>query len=708
MVVHLRPRRWKTCKEMHRALVWCGVRAYLTENEPQLNRLRQEFPLGTDFALMKLMAPNVDLSVVAKVWKPERYARLEEVLAGFTSIDSFYNFADEWQGNCHYPEVIDYRLATEISGFGYILFWNSKQGIGSVFPDKLFDELRELRPEDSEREATADLLLGLQHDNIKAQEIAKVLLPGFLREFQAYGKVPTIEDDGKQIKLYFFFDIKGEQEEFGEGMHGKTMRLLRLIRKALPFREVYSTKGYGHKFTIVPLPNDESVKNIKAENLPWPWLTDAKQIFFNLVKFEKRFSEWSDLLQHLLREQNSIVASLRSISVGLQKKMKKGVLKDAFRLVPTFRPDTDFALPKTAVDPWGFYGELKDGKHDNPFHSTPLLQLLDPKLIDRIKAIKDFYQKMRWFFDRAYQSLQLKEASVNWTEKIWDEKAEQLTKAGYSRNLLRMSKMNLVEAWQQLIAYKEALSVLAEQHLSETELTKFNDLSDLLGKLMFTWPYLIDFPVQKQIDLDRAAARRGVKTIKDFKRKLNKQLSGFKEDGGCTDYEVFASESTLGDWYFLFYVDDIKQMLQSWDKAHGLVKASLGAAPFFDFKRIMLDEQVKNIWVLPVYEDSLIRRQAFRLSLFDILDRESEAVLSVNNVAKVAEEIVDELSLDFAADRFPEFDQAERYNELFHGIHQTLEYLEQLSELLGDDATSKLILEVEVKKTCLDIRVGRP
>lgn len=702
--LHLRPRRWRTCKEMHRALVWCGVNAYLTENEPQLNRLRQEFPMGTDFALMKLMAPNVDLSVVAKVWKPEKYARLEEILAGFTSIDSFYNFADEWQANCHYPKAIDYRLATEISGLGYILFWNSKQGIGNGFPDKLFEELRELSPEDSEREATADLLLGLQHDNAKAQEIAKILLPGFLREFQAYGKVPTIEDDGKEVKLYFFFDIKGEQEEFGEGLHGKTMRLLRLIRKALPFRELYSTQGYGHKFSVTPLRYDESVMNIKAENLPWPWLTDSKQIFFNLVKFEKRFSEWSDLLHHLLREQSSMVTSLRSISVGLRKKMKKGLLKDAFRLVPTFRPDTDFALPKTAVDSWGFHAELKEGKHDNPFHSIPLLQLLDPKLVDKIKVIKDFHQKLWWFFDRAYVSLTLKEVSVNWTEEIWEEKAEQLTKAGYSRNLLRMSKMNLVEAWQQFTDYKDALSVLAEQHLSETELTKFNDLSDFLAKLMFTWPYLIDYPVQKQVDLDRAAARRGAKIVEVFERKLNEQLAGFKSDGGCVDYEVYASESTSGDWYLLFYVNDINQKLQCWDKVHGLVKSSLGSAPFYEFKRIVLDEQVKHLWILPVYDDFLIRRQAFRLSLFDVLDRESEAVLSVNNVAKVAQETVSELSLDFAADSFPEFDQAERYNELFHGIHQTLEYLEQLSGLLGDEATNRLILEVEIKKTYLDIR----
>jgi hypothetical protein len=119
---------------------------------------------------------------------------------------------------------------------------------------------------------------------------------------------------------------------------------------------------------------------------------------------------------------------------------------------------------------------------------------------------------------------------------------------------------------------------------------------------------------------------------------------------------------------------------------------------------MVLDERLKYMWVLPVYKDFLIRRQAFRLSLFDILDRDSEAVLSVNSVAKVTKEIVEELSLDFAADSFLEFDQAERYNELFHGIHQTLEYLEQLSELLGDDATNRLILEVEIKKTYLDIR----
>lgn len=702
--LHLRPRQWKTFREMHRALVWCGVRAYLTENEEQLNRLREEFPLGTDLVLMKLMAPGVDLSSLSLVFKGNRYTLLDEILEEFTPIDSFYRFADEWLESCPFPETIDHRVAAEIAGLGYVLFWNNKQGIERAFPSDIFMMLEEMRPEDRDREAMADLLLGLQHGPEEAKRAAEFLLPGFLREFQAYGKVVNIEDDGEQIKLHFFFDIKGEYEEFGEGMHGKTMQLLRLIRKAVPFRELYSTKGYGHKFSIVPLPHDESVKNIKAEHLPWPWLTDAKQLFFNLVKFEKRFSEWSDLIQHLLAQQRSMAASLRSIAMGLPKKMRKGHLKNALRLVPSFRPDTEFGLPKSAVDSWGFLAELKAGKADNPFHSTPLLQILDPTLVDKITAIKDFHQKMWWFFERACKSLDLKEVSADWTEVTWEEKAEQLSKAGYPRSLLASSKMDLVEVWRQFTAYREALSVLSVQHLSEHERTKFDGLADLLGKLMFTWPYLIDQPIRKRTDLDKIAISRGTKIVEAFESKLSGQLTKFSSDGGCTDFEIFASASNSGDWYLILYVGDINQVLQGWESVHELLKVSLGDAPFYSFKRIVLDERVKQVWILPVYKDFLIRRQAFRLSLFDILNREKEAVLSVHHVGKVTEGIVSELSLDFAGDSYPEFDQAERYNELFQGIYQTLEYLEQLSELLGEDAVNRLLLEVEIKNTYLDIR----
>ncbi|WP_157974342.1 hypothetical protein [Lewinella sp. IMCC34183] len=701
--LHLRPRRWKTCREMHRALVWCGVRAYLTENDEHLVRLRQEFPMGTDFALMKLMAPNVDLSVVVKVWKPERFARLEKILERFTPIDSFYRFADEWLCNCSFPETIDHQVAAETAGFGYVLFWNSKQSIERSFSDKLFAVLKEMRPEKSDREATADLLLGLQYGSTEAQGAAQVLLPGFMREFQAYGKVVNIEDDGEQIKLHFIFDLKGESEVFGAGFHGKTIQLLRLIRKAVPFRELYSTQGYGHRFSAIPLPHDESLKNIKAENLPLPWLTDAKQIFFNLVKYEKRHADWPSLLQHLLEDQKSMAGSLRSLSNGLQKKMKKGDLTNGFRMVPAFRPDTHFILPRPAVDSWGFYAEITEEKIKDIFHGIPLLQLLDPTLSPRVKAIKDFHQEMWWFFERACISLWLKEVSKEWTEDNWREKEEQLKDAGYARGNLRSSKMSLAEAYGKFPAYKEALLELAGDQLSESAMKGLDHFSALLEKMLFSWAYIIDHSVQKLADLDRITEKRGDKIVRTFEKKLNDKLNGFLADEGCTDFEVFPSEDVGGDWYLLFYVDGIQQMLNCWKKAHALLKVSLGSAPFYSFRRIILDERVKNVWILPLYDDYLIRRQAIKLSLFDIIDRD-EGIPSIVNFVPVTTEITDELSLDFAADDHPEFDQVERYNELFQVIRMMLEYLGQFSELVTEDATGRMVSELELKKTYLDIR----
>ncbi len=702
-LLSFQPKEWKTCQEVLSSLIWCGVRNYVDRNTEVLHRLRIAFPDGVFLALMMHIAPNVDLSSLSAIFTAERRAELDEILASFTPINEFYSLATDWLTNSQFPVSIDTASAAELEGLGYILFWQHQlQAVRAISASQV-EELNRIDTESVPISSLADLMLGLKFHSQLGKEIADVLSDGFLKEYQASNDVVWLEDDQKMIKIHFLLSFREtEKDKFGENyFNGKAMHLLRLLRKAFPFREQYVSQGYGHQFASLPLPYDGSNKRLSSEALPLPWITDANGIFLNLTSWEDRIDDWESLLIELHQTRSQIAHSVESILNGLKSICKHKKLKQPWKIIPDHpRPTGLIKLPKEAVDKWGYANDFADSNDTKKiFHRVPILQLLFPELKSSFTAIKNFHASIRNFLDQCYKSLALKEASQEWSKSDWEAKEDQLRELGYPKDNFRLSRYNLFEAYGQLDDYLRALATLSKGDLP---VDSIEGLKVNLSRLLIAWTYFVDTNPHRKMDLLTASQRWEKNMLNEVERRLIAGLQSLKTKEGLQDVEIIRSQEFDGIWYVLLYIDSWVQTINSWDQIHGILRASMTPAPLGSGRRQVLSHHIKRIWVIPLFNDYLISKVAMNLDCYHILDI-GESELGVTVFGQLTDDIIKDLDVDKAEKHFPMIAAAERFNALIHVIMFAFDHLLQIKDLIGKSTTGDVLLEVRVKSTIKDV-----
>lgn len=704
------PTHWQTCQEVMSGLIWCGVNAYIQENQATLAKLKTAFPDAYALAMMQHIAQTEDYSLWRTFFGENTYQKVTAFLSELAPLETFYDPVKRWLNAFVPPQNIEVTSLREISAFGYFLFWLGHFQIDCEIPARVLLQLGEVNEEKTPVDSLVDLLLGLQYGDSRCKELAQKILPGFLREFQAFGKVALIEDDGEKVAIHFFFDFSqtDDAEEDANIFHGKSMRLLRLIRKAFPFREKYSSQGYGHQFREIPLPHDDSHKNISAEYLRLPWLTEANRIYLNLLNWEKRPVDWSALMQDLLQTQNDIYKVIQATNKGLLRIAKKNTLSKAYDIISKISPSGIVYLPQEAVDQWGFTGDFNKGNPANKEKSllndsekVPLW-ILQPELEQSFKAIKDFHTDIRNFLEQAYKSLALKEVSQGWSKKEWKQNEDKLRELGYPKDVLRLSKYNLAQIYEHYPAYHQGIDDLVAQQTSDTEKVKMEHFKKEIEQLHLIWPYFLEVKPKKHPDLVRVSERKENAIIDEFERKLTYRLSRLKGKGVINDSEFISAPSDVRTWYIILYVNRLEQALMCQNQFKQLLFECLNPAPFNSFKRIVLEKHIKRFWVVPLCGDFILTRNTLNFDLYHLLNLTENDDFSITMFGQLTDEMVKELEAKEASEVYPHFGRPERFIVLVQTIKMTLYQLAQLKPLSGHSEVGDLLVGVQIRKVFLE------
>ncbi|MCB9290705.1 MAG: hypothetical protein H6560_25580 [Lewinellaceae bacterium] len=702
------PTRWQTCQELLTGLIWCGVQGYIHDNSATLDKLKTDFSDELPLFMMQYLAQSDDFSFIEQLIGEEKSKKINALLSPLAPLDTFYDLARKWLTEFVMPGSIDIQSARELSALGYSLFWLGHFKIGRKIPAGIIAGLQETEAENVLLDNLADLLLGLQYGNEECRKAAAQILPDFLREFQASGKIPWIEDDGEKVKLHFFFNFGENNEEEADLFQGKSMRLLRLIRKAIPFREAYGSQGYGHQFQDFSLPYDESFKNITAKHLPLPWLTDANGIYLNLLNWEKRRVDWLALMQDLLNIQNDIYKAIQATNKGLLRIVKKNNLAKAFTIIPEISPPSGILyLPQEAVDQWGFTGDFNEearsvgGKGVLSDAERVPVWILQPELKQSFKAIKDFHTDIRNFLGQAYKSLALKEASHGWSKKDWKEKEAWLKESGYPKDVMRLSKYNLTRACGHYATYQQALKTLFKQQASTTTREDILDFTNEMEQLHLTWPFFLDMELKKQADLLRISKRKEDAIIDEFEQKLEYRLNRLKGGGFIENGEFFSSPGDERVWYIILYVNRWEQALKCQDQIKSLLFECLEPAPYNSFRRIILEKHISRFWIVPLCGDFLITRNTLNFDLYHLLNL-TEEDFRITMFGQLADEMIEELEVREASKVYTSFGNPERFTGLVQAVKIILHQLTQLQPLFGHSEAGDILVEVQVRKMILE------
>lgn len=706
ILLELQPTKWQTCREVLSSMVWCGVQNYVKSNEALISKLKTNFPDGYSLALMLHIAQTDNFPLLETLFGKEGFGEIASILSTLAPLETFYDVTNRWLSSVVLPRDIDTSSAYEISALGYISFWIGHLKIEKKPVEHTLIQVKTMDTEHIHLDSMADLLLGLHYGDDNCLEAVSQLMPKFVQEFQAFGKIPWLEDDGQKIKVHFFFDFDqfGTNDQDRITHDGKAMSLLRIIRKAIPFREKYSSQGYGHQLREIPLPYDDTRKEITSKHLALPWITDANKIFLNLIAWEDRPTNWQALLESLLANRENICDSIIGILSGLKRICKSNKLVGAHNiLADTYLPDSIIKLPKETIDKWGFTGDFID-KNDlnNLFHQTPLLQILEPELKPAFKAISDFHFSIRNFLSQASKSLMLKEVSQGWTQKDWIEKEEQLRSLGYSSDVLRLSKYNLTQAYEQLEAYQQAMRLLLTSNAHLSPETKEDLLANVLAELQIIWPYFLEMKPGKVSDLNQVVLRKEAAILNEFEQKLNYRLNKLKTNGLVEDTELLISSQQKGDWCIILYIKSYEQVLLCWDMMKNLLFESLAPAPLNSFKRIVLEKHIRRFWLIPLCDDFLISRSALKLDIFHVFDHLENPEFRITMFGRVTNEMIEELDVEEASITYPAFGYPERFNILIKSIEMSLQMLAPLKSLWGKSEVGNMLVDLQVRKLLLE------
>lgn len=697
---------WYNCRSVLSAMIWCGVQEHINSNAATIKALREQFPQAASLALMLWIGNQRDNTLLERFFPAERLQEMHVLLDAISPAGEFYAFTKAWLATTTLPVDIDITDSVEISGLGYILFWQQHLNIDDPIADIIANRLAELYGQTLPVNASDDLLLGLQLHSEQGRAIAEALLPGFLREYQAEGKIIWLEDDENEVKVHFLSPTKDDESKEGgkDLFNDRAMYLLRILRKVFPFREYYSTKGYGHHFASISLPYDATEKRISAEALHLPWLTDANRIFLNLTSWSERHPNWSLLIDELYLTRNNVEHFVDQLLRGLSLISQRRKLKNSTKILPKFpNPSSTIKLPKEAVDRLGYFGDFASLPKDEKISNVlPDLKMIFPELESSIKKIKDFHSSFRNFTDQAYKALAIKEAIQVWSPKELKARTDELRKLGYALDNLRLSKYNLTQLVEAAPAYLAALNIITEGKAIEKRFDEKIFLQNL-QQLQSTWFYFIDHPIRQRNHIIQKGQQWNESLLTDFTTNLNSILLELKVKQGVKDVELIHSTKVNGHWYVLVYIDNWPQALLCQEAIFGILKRAVPFKELSDSSYMLLEQSIKRIWFIPLYGDYLISRHTIGFDIYHLLPENKEPITITNYATKITDGLIQELDIDLVGKDYPGFAVANEFYEQVNAIIISLEHLVQLFPLAGKSNTGDVLLEVQIKTVVIDI-----
>ncbi len=711
-VLAFQPSTWKTCQAIFASLVWLGVKQYIADNRRQIEQLKAESGVGFQLFIMTQIAAELEFSFLKQSMGEERYERVQTIIRSFSNKKHFYDFAAEWLKVAKLTETIDLSSAEEITAFGKTLFLLGQLGVEKAFEPTMFEPIKSIDDAYIDAETMSDLLLGLSFFNTESRLIADSFFPIFKTKFQIEHKVPVVEDDGETVRVHFFFTPDDQPEdEQGNMFHSKTMKLLRIIRKALPDRQFYSAQGYGHHYKLIPFHHDDTHKNIPAKNIPLPWLTDANRIYLNLLAWDDRPDNWKELATNLFQFQKTVSKKMEDLKQEVVKAFKSGknLKLDFFEkneLDET--PDDKYErLPKEAVDKWGFVNEFpqKDEKGRIDFQKTPLIHLIAPEIHQIFKDIRDFRFTVKTFFNQAEKVKTLKEAGWKWTSQQWEQSKERRAELGYDDHLMHLTCYHLHTATQQLMGCYRGMTHFLQKHsrvnFSEAEALK---TVESLSSLFWVWnQYAQKNQLVKNADVERSVLRKEKELLAGIESQLSRKLKELVGQEVVQDFELIMLEDRNFPEIIVVYVNDWFQAFAAATLVQTALRDCLYPAPIGSFKWWVLERNIEQFCVVPLFEDISPNKSSFVFKTYRLLEDDAREIDALN-FSILPDKLIEDLEIQVGIAVYPSLKEPEDFNIKIQVIGVYLHFITQLRTMFGKGEVGDTIIEVEVMKALIKVQ----
>ena len=516
----LHPTTWTGVGNITCALLWLGIKQYVSDNRIVINESFAKLKSGwwmffdADLADVLENASQSRENLVNILLKSDRQdearAFVQNIQSRQTPKRDAFRYVIEWLSRLE-KQPISPKNNIDWLGLANFYFWVGYLQINSSCLDWKVEKEFEKELTELSLESLAEVIMALSFARADAFNAwlnghREQLLQRFQKETQSI----FVEDDGETIRAHFIVDIEKPHEDSKEQnrLHDITLHKVYLLRKLFPNRKFYGCQGYGHQF--LQLPHDDTQKTqIPVSSLAPSQAIQVNSIFRRLSVYELRPTDWNSYVGEVFSLRTAILERLEEIQNALLAHFKA---KEVINLIREHVNSTEYdklrenknalLLPKAAVDEWGFTEELMADSQDKTNVSSFFQEVTCALALQKYKtyqsSIGKFLGGLGNFLGQALEVIMLNpslgRARTNEQKRQLHNLAE---KQGLNPRFTHLSVVNLAEMIKILPTLQQEFRQHFADFINSEELTHLEQREQ--DVFLATWSLWFKFAVHPEI-----------------------------------------------------------------------------------------------------------------------------------------------------------------------------------------------------------------
>ncbi len=651
-LLSLQPKTWTGLVGVFRALMWQGLSQYVKDNEELIRILFERF--GVSWQLL-LDYDIADISGgFSKAWFMELDFIPEENKKIIGAIQekqlpkaNVFLFASQWISRMT-QSITDPATLADWNGLSELCFWAGHLNIESpilfAVDEKLLDRALETLPLDY----VADWHFALSFLwKTKFHSWLDEMKERVLNRIREETNTVFIEDDGETIRAHFIIELENNKETKDDEpdnsdnrYHYEALRRVELLRKLFPIRQKYGCQGYGHRFEILKLPHDDTVKTgIPANQFLPSWGTRLNARFLNLSAYTFRSEMWSEYADSIYHTREWVLHSLGDLRNGIiahyrkQKSvnMFKGYIDSAnwekCHLVTSNPP----AFPKCIVDEWGFVdeGRIKQNSVSGVNRTvipglsaqhTPgwiELSLNLRQYHEYLTALKKFSNSLSNFYHQSkdvivFNAILGKTKSSEEREKILSVAAENNIKTNWAG----LSTYNFAEAVKGLPLFQKEFRKLFSSFFEKDTVSSLEKReSEAITKSWSLWYQFAMHPGRHFQDSEGEAFQKLKNVLKQMHKDIRKHFR--KLNSAIMNVSILSESATWEENPALWITFDIANpvtLYASFESIINALKSAIGVVEHNSLKHYALEFWWPTIVIIPLSRGKSLFKTAWKLN----------------------------------------------------------------------------------------------
>ena len=554
------PKSWIGVAGILRALLWLGVDDYTESNRTLIDEvIRERGPSW--YLILDSDLTEIAPDAISNFWynlpeldgKDRLLEYVESVRAKQVPKDQAFVHARDWLQNLDMTRIAP-SIPQEFVGLAEVLFWLNHLRISQDFLpicEKIdFERIVEELPIDT----LADLIYALHFAlGDRFDSVFQVHRTRVESRFKRETKTFSLEDDGETVRANFIPDSayaisRGDHvDEDAETstLHEETMYRVDLLRKLLPNRQKYGSKGYGHRLGILSPGHDETEKSIDVSNFYPQWAQRINVHFRTLGNYPYRPDDWEEHARQILGLRQKLLAWLiqlrRASNTFFRRetrvKLYGGLLSESewkrCEQLTKSRP----LLPKGTADEWGFVDEslAQTASGDSGDMDVSKLYEQSPALTKHKAYIDVLHKYLSHLSNFMTQGLHvivlnpnLGRAAAGTEEEILRIASENGIKADQER----LSTWNLHDSFVALKQLQIEFRNRFSRFIPAADLDRLEkEENRLIRELWPVWYQFAHYPTKIEQNAAKEFAKERDETLKRVMRGVRQRLKAIKHDG---------------------------------------------------------------------------------------------------------------------------------------------------------------------------------